>query len=170
MVTETSKFGNAKTREPLQIEQFQTPRLKDNRLACALGYVRNFSDDVIITWWRHQVGHHFSRFLRNLHYFKLKLCPEGVINSEIRLYYELDNRLRILELHWKFTIGCSFIKIIAVEVGVVSKAWFWKVENWVSLKLQSYEVLWAVTLNFTLYWSKLCIRIVLKSKYYTWTA
>ena len=49
VVTETSKFGNAKTPEPLQIEQFQTPRLKDNRLACALGYVRIFSDDVIIT-------------------------------------------------------------------------------------------------------------------------
>ena len=93
MVTETSKFGNAKTPEPLQIEQFQTPRLKDNRLACALGYVRIFSDDVIITWWRHQVGHHFSRFLRNLHYFKLELCPEGVINSEIRIYHELDNHV-----------------------------------------------------------------------------
>ena len=160
MVTETSKFGNAKTPEPLQIEQFQTPRLKDNRLACALGYVRIFSDDVIITWWRHQVGHHFSRFLRNSHYFKLELCPEGVINSEIWLSYELDNRLRIWELHWKFAWCCSFIKIIVVEVGAVWKARFWKVENWVSLKLQSFVILWAGRLSFTLHWSKLCIRIV----------
>ena len=33
---------NAKTPEPFEIEQFQTPCLKDNRTAYPLGYVRIF--------------------------------------------------------------------------------------------------------------------------------
>ena len=65
--TEGGKMGGPNVSTPFKIEQWQTTHLKDNRLACGVGHIKTFCDDVIITLWRHQVGQ-FFHFLWFFHF------------------------------------------------------------------------------------------------------
>ena len=47
--TEGGKTGGPNVSTPFKIEQWQTTHLKDNRLACGVGHIKTFCDDVIIT-------------------------------------------------------------------------------------------------------------------------
>ena len=56
---------------------------------------------------------------RKLKLLKSVLCPEEVITDTIQRYPELANILRISKMYQNLFIGCSFIKIIAVEFGAI---------------------------------------------------
>ena len=54
-----------------KIDRWSSPHMKDNRLACCTSHIKTSNDDVIITLWRHQVGHFwdFYVFLRIFHFY-----------------------------------------------------------------------------------------------------
>ena len=50
--------------------------------------------------------------------FEIYFMPRTrVITDNIQWYTDLDKRLRISKMYRNLFIGCSFIKIIAVEFG-----------------------------------------------------
>ena len=71
-------------------------------MGCGLGYVKSSSDDVIITLWRHQVGH----FWEFQDFYKLWIIA-----------------VQRLNVRWSWNFACFFICISATLVQNFTTTW-----------------------------------------------
>ena len=139
----------AKTPEPLKIEQHRTSSFVDNCLKNVIGYVRKVSNDVITSLWRHQVGLYFTQFLRKWQLLRCNFNSKEALFDKIWPCTKLDSCLNISVKYLNLTINYSFIKIIAVKVSAVSKAYFLKVQNRGTFSGPGYTTWGAVKLSRT---------------------
>ena len=86
-----SKFATLSLAKPHMLRLKSTPRFKDIRLNCVIGYVRNDLVFIMTSWWRHQPWENFEKKCENCYYLVIIFAPKQAIRHKISWTSSLAN-------------------------------------------------------------------------------